>query len=111
MQSPAPTASPAESAPADLAQRLGARLQLWTGNRWAISVVAEGGAPTIAERRDAEEDALKAEARAHPMVQAVLARFPAARITRIRTPEQIAASATTEALPEVEEEWDPFEDG
>ena len=103
--------APAESAPADLAQRLGARLQLWTGNRWAISVVAEGGAPTIAERRDAEEDALKAEARAHPMVQAVLARFPAARITRIRTPEQIAASATTEALPEVEEEWDPFEDG
>ena len=103
--------APAESAPADLAQRLGARLQLWTGNRWAISVVAEGGAPTIAERRDAEEDALKAEARAHPMVQAVLARFPAARITQIRTPEQIAASATTEALPEVEEEWDPFEDG
>ncbi len=102
--------APAESAPADLAQRLGARLQLWTGNRWAISVVAEGGAPTIAERRDAEEDALKAEARAHPMVQAVLARFPAARITQIRTPEQIAASATTEALPEVEEEWDPFED-
>ena len=44
------------------------------------------------------------------MVMAVLAKFPKARITDIRTPEQIAASAQTEALPEVEDEWDPFED-
>ncbi len=102
---------PAGNAPADLAQRLGARLQGWTGNRWAISVVSDGGAPTIADIRDASENALRAQAADHPMVQAVLARFPAASITDIRTPEALAATADAEALPEVDEDWDPFEDG
>jgi DNA polymerase III subunit gamma/tau len=101
---------PAEGAASDLAQRLGQRLQLWTGNRWAVSLVNAGGAPTIAEARDATEATLKAEATAHPMVQAVLSAFPKARITEIRTPDKLAAAAQTEALPEVEDEWDPFED-
>ena len=68
-------------------------------------------AETIAEVRDAKELALKADAEAHPLMQAVLAKFPNAKITAIRTPEQIAAEAVEEALPEVEDEWDPFEDG
>ena len=42
---------------------------------------------------------------------AVMDQFPTAKITAIRTPEDIAASAVEEALPEVEDEWDPFEDG
>ncbi len=102
---------PAPNAARDLAQQLGQRLQAWTGNRWAVTLVNEGGSPTIAEERDAAENALRAEATEHPMVQAVLAKFPKARITDIRTPEQIAANAEVEALPEVEDEWDPFEDG
>ena len=102
---------PADNAPRDLAQRLGQKLQLWTGNRWAVSLVNEGGAATIAEIRDARELALKKQAQEHPMMQAVLAQFPKARITAIRTPEDIAAAASAEALPEVEDEWDPFEDG
>lgn len=102
---------PTESAPRDLAQKLGARLQLWTGNRWAVTVVNDGGAETIAQVRDAAENALKAKAEAHPLVQAVLAQFPNAKITSIRTPDQIAADAQVESLPEVEDEWDPFEDG
>ncbi|GHF37094.1 DNA polymerase III subunit gamma/tau [Seohaeicola zhoushanensis] len=102
---------PTERAPADLAQRLGRQLQAWTGTRWAVSVVSSGGAPTIDEMRNAEKYRLEAEAKAHPLVQAVLAQFPKAKITDIRTPEQIAAAAITEALPEVEDEWDPFEDG
>jgi len=102
---------PTDDAPRDLAQRLGQKLQLWTGNRWAVSLVNEGGAETIAQIRDARELALKKQAEEHPMMQAVLAQFPKARITAIRTPEDIAAAATAEALPEVEDEWDPFEDG
>ncbi|MBM07418.1 MAG: DNA polymerase III subunit gamma/tau [Oceanibulbus sp.] len=102
---------PTDDAPRDLAQRLGQKLQLWTGNRWAVSLVNEGGAETIAQIRDARELALKKQAEEHPMMQAVLAQFPTARITAIRTPEDIAAAATAEALPEVEDEWDPFEDG
>lgn len=101
---------PTNKAPRDLAQRLGHRLQGWTGNRWAVTVVNEGGGETIAEVRDAKDLALKAEALAHPLMQAVLAKFPQAKITAIRTAEQIAAEAVEEALPEVEDEWDPFEE-
>ncbi|WP_370399284.1 DNA polymerase III subunit gamma/tau [Sulfitobacter sp. JB4-11] len=102
--------TPTEKAPADLAQRLGGKLQLWTGNRWAVSIVNGAEAETIAEVRDAQDNALRADAQAHPLMQAVLAQFPKARITAIRTPEQIAAEAVQDALPEVEDEWDPFED-
>jgi DNA polymerase-3 subunit gamma/tau len=101
---------PTDRAPHDMAQRLGAKLQQLTGNRWAVIVVNEGGAETIAEMRDAADNALQAKAANHPLVQAVLARFPKAKIKSIRTPEQIAAEAVQDALPEVEDEWDPFED-
>ena len=102
--------TPTEKAPRDLAQRLGAKLQLWTGNRWAVTIVNGAKAETIAEVRDAADNALQAEAQKHPLMQAVLATFPKARITAIRTAEQIAADAVQEALPEVEDEWDPFEE-
>jgi DNA polymerase-3 subunit gamma/tau len=102
--------TPSAQAPTDLAPRLGSALQRWTGNRWAVSIVSDGDAPTIAEIRDKAELALKEEATAHPLVQAVLASFPKAKITRIETPEQRAAQVETEALPEVEDEWDPFEE-
>ncbi|KEJ90930.1 DNA polymerase III subunit gamma/tau [Sulfitobacter donghicola] len=101
---------PTETAPRDLAQRLGAKLQLWTGNRWAVTVVNSGGAPTIASIRDAKENAQRDAAKSHPLMQAVVAQFPQAKITAIRTAEDIAAAAVEEALPEVEDEWDPFED-
>ncbi|MDG1117815.1 MAG: DNA polymerase III subunit gamma/tau [Flavimaricola sp.] len=100
---------PAPGAAPDLAQRLGARLQAWTGNRWAVSLVNEGGAPTIAETRDADTRALRQQAEAHPLVQAVLAAFPKASITAVHTPKEKELEAEAEALPEVDEEWDPFE--
>jgi DNA polymerase-3 subunit gamma/tau len=102
--------APTEDAPRDLAQRLGQRLQGWTGNRWAVTVVSDSATRTIAEIRDAEDLSLQAAAMEHPLMQAVLTQFPKARITAIRTPDQIAAEAVQEALPEVEDEWDPFED-
>ena len=101
--------APTDQAPRDLAARLGSRLQSWTGQRWAVSVVNDAGAATIAETRDAGTMAMTAAAATHPLVQAVFAAFPGARITAIRTPEAILAEAATTALPEVEEEWDPFE--
>ncbi len=101
---------PTDSAPPDLAQRLGARLQHWTGNRWAVSIANAGGGETIVEKRNAAQTALEKEARSHPMVQAVLDAFPKARITDIKTRQDITAQAEAEALPEVEDEWDPFEE-
>jgi len=102
---------PTDQSPPDLAQRLGQALQRWTGNRWAVAVVSDGGGATLYEQEHAVEEALKAKAADHPMVQAVLAQFPKARIKGVRTPEDIAAEVETQALPEVEDEWDPFEDG
>lgn len=102
--------SPAATAAPDLAQRLGARLKAWTGVRWAVAVVAEGGAPTVAETREAEAVSLKSEADSHPLVQAVLDTFPGASITRIVSRNVLEDEAASEALPEVGEEWDPFEE-
>ena len=100
---------PTETAPRDLAQRLGTRLQTWTAQRWAVSI-GTNGASTIAELRDAAALELKEQAKAHPLVQAVLVAFPKAQISEIRTAKDIAAEAQIDALPEVEDEWDPFDD-
>ncbi|WP_439122404.1 DNA polymerase III subunit gamma/tau [Marivita sp.] len=102
--------TPTNNAPSDLAQRLGGTLQRWTGNRWAVTLVNGSKASTIVETRDAADMAIKAEAAEHPLVKAVLAAFPGAAIEEVRTPDQLAAEAEAEALPEVEDEWDPFEE-
>ena len=101
---------PAANAAPDLASRLGQRLQGWTGARWGVSVVNTGGAPTIAEARDEDTNAAKAQAMHNPIVKAVLAAFPGAKITEIRTPEAMAVTAAAGVLPEADDEWDPFED-
>ncbi|OYU41446.1 MAG: DNA polymerase III subunit gamma/tau [Pseudorhodobacter sp. PARRP1] len=101
---------PAPGAKSDLAARLSQRLQGWTGARWGVSVVNSGGAATLAEERDAAAEAARAEAMGNPLVQAVMLAFPGAKITEIRTAEAMAASAAIEALPEVDDEFDPFED-
>ncbi|WP_425091457.1 DNA polymerase III subunit gamma/tau [Tropicimonas sp. S265A] len=102
--------TPTDTAPRDLAARLGQRLQGWTGARWAVSVENGGEAPTIAELRDADRLAAEAKAKDHPLVAAVFAAFPQAEIKDIRSHAALAQEAAIEALPEVEDEWDPFED-
>ncbi len=105
---------PAPGAKPDLASRLGQRLQGWTGARWGVSVVASGGAPSIAEARNSELAQVKAEAADNPLVQAILAAFPGAKITEVRSPETLTAQATEAALPtaepEADDDWDPFEE-
>ncbi|SDY20424.1 DNA polymerase III subunit gamma/tau [Citreimonas salinaria] len=102
--------TPTETAEGDLAQRLGTALQRWTGNRWAVSVVSGCEEPTVVEKRDADKLALQAKAAEHPLVKAALLAFPGATIHEIRTPEAARAEAQADALPEVEDEWDPFEE-
>jgi DNA polymerase-3 subunit gamma/tau len=102
--------TPTDEAPRDLAARLGQRLQGWTGARWAVSVESGGEAQTIAETRDAERLRAEGEARDHPLVAAVFAAFPDAQIKDIRSHAELAQEAAVDALPEVEDEWDPFED-
>lgn len=75
---------PAEGAPADLAGRLAAALQQWTGARWTVTVVREGGGPTLTAERLRRERALREDVARDPLVAAALAAFPGAEIARIR---------------------------
>jgi DNA polymerase III subunit gamma/tau len=107
---------PTENAPPDLSQRLGRALTLATGARWIISLANAGGGPTIAEAEQAERRALEAELEQHPLLVAVKAAFPEAKIAAIRTRAELQAQAQAEALPELPdpddlpEDWDPFDD-
>jgi len=110
---------PADHAPADLTHRLKERLHGWTGTRWDISITtASDGAATIAGVRDADAQALRDRARAHPLVAAVLAALPGADVDTVRTPRDLADAAARDALPEApdgadpsdSDTWDPFED-
>lgn len=113
---------PTDNAPRDLAQRLAERLRGWTGGqRWAVIVASSGGQPTISEQRTLREAEARARAMESPTVQAILAAFPQAKITRIRpVPQPVAVEnpmgedtsphdRTDGPVAEVEE-WDPFED-
>ena len=101
---------PAPGAASDLAARIAGRLQGWTGNRWVVSLVSEGGAPTISEVRDSDLRQAEATAMAHPMTQAILQAFPGAELVEIRTRDAMTQDAAQDALAEVEDEWDPFDE-
>ena len=101
---------PGPAAPPDLAARLASRLQGWTGARWAVSVSAGGGAPTISEARAAARQTREAQALENPLVQAVMAAFPHARIAAFRDPEPAAETDPDASAAMPPEEWDPFED-
>jgi DNA polymerase-3 subunit gamma/tau len=67
-----------------LANDLAKALQTWTGARWVVALSSEPGAPTLHEQAEAAERERKRGAEAHPLVQAVLSRFPGARIVDVR---------------------------
>ena len=100
---------PTDSAARDFAARLAARLQQWTGTRWGVSI-AQGGGPTLAEVKDAAAAERQARALQDPLVQAIFDAFPKARITAFNAPVETSTEVAEAALPEVEDEWDPFED-
>ena len=101
---------PTPEAPSDLAQRLGSQLQSLTGVRWAVSLVSEGGSPTVRAKQATKDENLKNKAKTHPLVKAIFDAFPKAKILKIKTPEAIANEVEAAALPKVEDEWDPFEE-
>ena len=102
--------TPTENAPKDLAQRLGQLLQNWTGFRWAITVVGNCSGKTIQEQRNVKDATLKREAKLHPFVKTVFDNFPKASIIEIKSQAEIVAEAEETGLPEIEGEWDPFEE-
>ncbi len=89
----------------DLASTLTQKLQAWTNERWVVSIVAAGGAPTLKERRAAEEQARRSSLEADPMVAAVLAHFPGAQIIAVRSRAD-GAEMSGVVTPAEDEVWD-----
>ncbi|MGC1304943.1 MAG: DNA polymerase III subunit gamma/tau, partial [Caulobacteraceae bacterium] len=70
---------PAPGAPANLSQRLSARLREWTGQRWMMDLQV-GGGETAYEREQRARDAARAKIEADPFVVAMMSAFPGAEI-------------------------------
>jgi len=88
---------PHARAPRTLAGDLAQKLKDWTGMRWSVSIASQGGAPTLAEQKQAAKTARFESAAQEPMVRAVLDRFPGAEIVSVR---DIAREDITPAMPD-----------
>jgi DNA polymerase-3 subunit gamma/tau len=88
---------PHARAPRTLAGDLQQKLKDWTGVRWSVAIAREGGAPTLAEQKQAAKAAAHDSAAQLPMVRAVLDRFPGAEIREVRP---IAQDDIAAAMPD-----------
>ena len=86
-----------------IANDLTRALQQWTGERWMVALSSEEGEATLHEKAVAAERERKAGAANHPLVQAVLSKFPGAQIVNVveRT-EKTGEDADTEILGEAD---------
>lgn len=73
--------------PRDLIQKLSRLLEDETGRRWTIALSNLPGAPTIDEAEGLASQQAADEARAHPLVQAILMQFPGTQIDTKNQPE------------------------
>jgi DNA polymerase-3 subunit gamma/tau len=92
----------AEGGNRSLAGDLARALTEWTGRRWMVALSSEVGQPTLRDQAAAAERELKSNAASHPLVQAVLTRFPGAQIVDVRqradetAPDEASAGAAPE---------------
>jgi DNA polymerase-3 subunit gamma/tau len=80
-------------APPGLAGELARKLEAWTGQRWMVSISNEAGEPPLREQARALRDSTFLEVRKHPVVKAVLDKFPGAEISDVRDPELLTSPA------------------
>ena len=78
---------------------LSKKLTVWTGRRWMVAVSAEAGSPSLRAQAEMRKAEMKDGARADPLVQAVMERFPGAEIVDVRPPAGPASEQTSETLP------------
>jgi len=91
------------TAPKTFVHDLQRKLKAWTGKRWIVVVSKEQGAATMREQSEARQAEIERGVQADPLVQAVLNRFPGAKIVGVTAPA--AGAEDTEAPPaDMEEE-------
>jgi len=71
------------NAPKGLVHDLQRKISAWTGKRWIVVVSKEEGAPTVRAQADARQAELERGVQSDPLVQAVLNRFPGAKIVGV----------------------------
>jgi len=71
------------SASKTLVHDLTRKLSAWTGKRWVVTVSQEAGEPTLRAQAEARQAEMERGVQADPLVQAVLARFPGAKIVGV----------------------------
>jgi DNA polymerase-3 subunit gamma/tau len=77
---------PQPDAPRKLAGELANLLQKATGTRWTIVLSTEDGAATLAQQGNSADAARRQTAAEHPLVRAIMAAFPGAKIDAVRDP-------------------------
>ncbi|WP_182418295.1 DNA polymerase III subunit gamma/tau [Bartonella sp. HY038] len=75
---------PTDDAPRNLSTIITKTLLEWTGERWAVTALRDGGGMTIAEAEQAHRDELLSDAEADPDVGRILSHFPGAKIVDVR---------------------------
>ena len=71
------------SAPKTLVHDLQRKLTGWTGKRWIVVVSKEQGAPTMRAQAEAQQAEIERGVQNDPLVQAVLNRFPGAKVVAV----------------------------
>ncbi|MFZ1065118.1 MAG: DNA polymerase III subunit gamma/tau [Pseudolabrys sp.] len=71
------------SAPKTLVHDLQRKLTGWTGKRWIVVVSKEEGAPTMRAQAEAQQAEIERDVQSDPLVQAVLNRFPGAKVVGV----------------------------
>ena len=92
---------PTARAPRTLASDLQTKLKAATGTPWMVSIASSGGAPTLAEQKQAAKTARFEAVAQEPLVRAVLDRFPGAEIVAVR---DVVADEIAPAMPDKDEE-------
>jgi len=89
----------AEGSPESLPNVLSRALKAWTDRRWVVALSSEPGAPTLREQRQARDRERRSDAAAHPLVRAVLSRFPGAEIVGVRERAQEPVDSPSAEMP------------
>ena len=84
-----------------IANDLTRALNTWTGQRWVVALSSEPGGPTLYEQAQEADRERKTGAASHPLVQAVLAKFPGAQIVDVRERAAESADEATDAETEL----------
>ncbi|PCJ86368.1 MAG: DNA polymerase III subunit gamma/tau [Hyphomicrobiales bacterium] len=73
----------APNAPKTIAGDLGKKLSEWTGRRWLVSIVQDGGTPTLHEQATHARETEFLETERHPLVAAALKAFPGSKLVDV----------------------------